>query len=97
MNYVMFVGLNDKDQKVQVVDKESAQNIIADTVGACTMYDAKGVFTHEDGVQVRENTLAVEVFETDKEQVEKYCKTLKRILNQESIAVRPLPSEVYFF
>lgn len=85
--HILFIGLNDKDSKTQKIDTENAKNIIFEEVGDCTISDAVGSYTHEDGTRVREKALRVEIlFQKDK-QVEKHCKNLKEKLNQESIAL----------
>ena len=87
LQHVLFVGLNDKDTKTQVITNESAKNKIMDIVGACTISDAEGCYNHNDGQQVREKTYRVEILFKEKSEVVELCKKLKKELNQESIAL----------
>ena len=85
--YTLYIGLNDKDSKKQQVNRKDAEQLISQIVGDCTMSDCKGIYTHEDGDRVNENTLKVEIlFKTDA-QVSGYCDLIKELLNQESIAI----------
>ena len=97
MNYVMYVGLNDQDTKKQELDTETALNCIGDTVGDCTISMAQGRYTHQNGVTVNEKTVRVEVFNKEEEEIRNYCNVLKKMLNQESIAVQEVRENAYFF
>ena len=97
MNYVMYVGLNDQDTKKQELSTTDAMNTIGEVVGDCTMSMAQGRYTHHNGEVVKENTIKVEVFEKEEEEIKKYCNLLKTFLNQESIAVQEVRENAYFF
>lgn len=85
----LYVGLNDKDTKVQKINTLEAtkivENLISDLCGGGTIYNAAGVYKHDDGTLVIENTLKIELFEVPAAALEQLIKTLKSILNQESI------------
>lgn len=85
----LYVGLNDKDTHTQKIDTLEAvkivTNIITDITDGCTIYNASGVYTHEDGSIVIENTLKIELFDTANSAINQIIDTLKRVLNQESI------------
>ena len=91
-----YVGLNDKDSKLQQIDSVEAYKIVNNFVlkifGFGTILHATGVYTHENGEIVTENTLQVEVLNTGIEnfddKVREFCKYCKIALNQESIAVQ---------
>ena len=85
--FTLYVGLNDKDTKKQVVPTKRAKEIVVRICGDCTISTADGHYTHEDGKEVTEKTLRVELFCKADNQIKSYCKQLKRALNQESIAV----------
>ena len=85
--YTMLVGLNDKDTKKRIVNKNKAKEVIMEIVGDCTISDAVGHYTHEDGTIVNEKCLRVEMlFKADNEVIS-YCHAIKKALNQESIAL----------
>ena len=91
-----YVGLNDKETKLQQIDAVEAYKIVNNFVlkifGFGTILHATGVYTHESGEIVTENTLQVEVLNTGIEnfddKVREFCKLCKLALNQESIAVQ---------
>lgn len=93
--YILTVGLNDKDIKIQKVSTIEAYKIVENTckntgIEGFTIYDCKGFYTHQNGKTVQENSLRVEVYyfeEDNKEQIKQFVTSLKISLNQESIAV----------
>jgi len=85
--FCLFVGLNDKDLKYQTIPTEQAKNIVNNVCGDCSIQEITGYYTHENGEKVKENTLKVELLFKEFEDVKLYVTDLKRILNQESIAV----------
>ena len=85
--YNLYVGLNDKDTKKQEVATEQAKDIVNKVCGDCSIQEIVGYYTHENGEQVKENTLKVELLFKNESDVKLYCQDLKRYLNQESIAV----------
>ena len=87
IKYTLYVGLNDKDTKKQEVKTEEAMKVVSNVVGDNTMQIVHGHYTHADGEQVDETTLKVELLFKDDASVRLYCNDLKRLLNQESIAV----------
>ena len=85
--FTLYIGLNDKDTKKQIISTSKAKQLVARICGDCTISNAIGHYTHEDGQKVTEKSLRVELFCKADNQVKSYCKQLKRILNQESIAI----------
>lgn len=88
-----YIGLNDKDAKVQTMPTMEAGRLVErifvnhDCDGA-TITSARGVYKHEDGTIVTEETIMVYVFEFGEPlDVRAICNDLKVALNQESIAV----------
>lgn len=99
--YVMYVGLNDKDSKVQEVNTLDAykivSNIFAETTGGVTITEGHGVYTHDDGSIVFETTLICTVFGAENKDVEKAATMIKTALNQESVAIDRIESNSRFF
>lgn len=91
--YSFYIGLNDKDSKIQVIETLTASNIvnrvfIENGVDGATITTGKGIYKHNNGEIVIEETLIVQVYEFDSAiNVRQICNELKRLLNQESIAV----------
>lgn len=99
--YILYVGLNDKDTKTQKIDTLSAynltNNILLNYVEGATVTQSKGIYKHNNGNVVIENTLIIELLFTDKTTVETIAKELKVALNQESIAIQKQTIESYLF
>jgi hypothetical protein len=85
--HVLYVGLNDKDTKKQLVTTPKAKDIVNSVCGDCSIQEITGYYTHDNGEKVKENTLKVELLFKEDKQVLTYCQDLKRLLNQESIAL----------
>lgn len=87
----LYIGLNDKDKKVQQVTTLEAERIVNNILATdSTIKECKGVYTHEDGTVVIENTIEVVLLDFDGTLDEKWIvgKTnrIKQALNQESVA-----------
>lgn len=91
--YSFYIGLNDKDTKIQVIETLTASNIINhifidNNADGATITSGKGIYKHDNGEIVIEETIIVQVYEFDNPiNVQKICDQLKKVLNQESIAV----------
>ena len=63
----LYVGLNDKDTKQQKIETMEAFKIVSNLVTVFadggTIYSARGIYKHESGEIVIENTLRVELIE----------------------------------
>lgn len=106
MIYRLFVGLNDKDSKVQEIATETAYDLVkrlaARRFMGATLWETEGVFTHEDDTQVTENTIACELVFIDelakaKRDVKSFVQELKELLNQESICVQCIDTQANFW
>ena len=89
---IISIGLLDKNTKTQLIDNEQAMQKVNDCflsrLDAFTVYFAKGVYTHENGSQVQENTIRVEVVtfnDNDYNNTIQSIKEIKKALNQETI------------
>lgn len=90
--FTLYVGLNDKDKKVQIINTLEAykivNNIVVKYTDGATIYEANGIYKHNDGTVVIEKTLRIELMFIDRETVNKIIDILKRVLNQESIVLQ---------
>lgn len=82
-----MVGLNDKDTKGQVMSTDTCKRIVMGIVGDCTISDAVGQYTHDNGEVVQEKCLRIELLFKGDNEVISYCHAIKKSLNQESIAL----------
>lgn len=87
LRHTLLIGLNDKDTKKQVITNPMAKQIIMGICGDCTISDAEGRYTHEDGTEVTEKSIRVELLFKADNQVVSYARKLKEKLNQESIVM----------
>ena len=89
VKYTLYVGLNDKDLKRQIIPTSECQMIVNNTIYALTdggtVYPAYGVYKHDNGVKVLENTIKIELTDVNDTTVSNVIDTLKKALNQESI------------
>ena len=90
--FTLYMGLNDKDAKVQVISTIEAykvvSNIIAKDFGGGTIFEAQGIYKHDNGSIVFEKTLRIEILFAEEPQIKALVAELKKIFNQESIAVQ---------
>ena len=90
--YTLYIGLNDKDTKTQRIETMEAskivQNVLTDTTGGGTIYSATGVYRHDNGTIVIENTLRVELVSVAMEAVRGAIDVIKKALNQESVILQ---------
>lgn len=90
--FTIYLGLNDKDTRTQLIDTVEAykivSNLIACDFGGGTIFAADGIYRHDDGNIVVEKTLRIELLFTTIEDVRPFVATLKKLFNQESVAVQ---------
>ena len=90
--FTLYCGLNDRTTKRQEIATLEAAKIVQNaclryTDGA-TIFEADGIYKHEDGSFVVEKTLRVELLFATAESVRKIADAIKTALNQEAIAVQ---------
>lgn len=93
--YTLFVGLNDKDSKIQKINIVEAYKIVenlllSEKIEGFTIHQAQGVYKHEDGVIVKENSLIIYVYDFSDslyQNIIMAINNIKKALNQESIAL----------
>ena len=85
--HTLIIGLNDKDTKKQIIKTNTAKNLIAQVCGDCTMINCTGIYTHDNGVRVKEKSVKVEMLFKNDDDVNEYAKALKKILNQAEVYV----------
>ena len=90
--FTLYLGLNDKDTKTQKIATLEAYkivtNLLAADFGGGTIYEARGIYKHDDGTIIIENTLRVEIVAAALEAVREAISIIKTALNQESIILQ---------
>lgn len=97
-----YVGLNDKDTKTQEIGTvdafKIAANIFTSTTGGATIHEARGIYTHDNGEIVVENTLICDVFgDIPAEAITETAHALRAAFNQESIIIEQTETKTDFF
>lgn len=87
----LYIGLNDKETKTQLISTLDAYRITTNILEVdSTIKECKGVYTHDDGTITTENTLEVVLLDfdntLDKGWVIRKVNDIKKALNQESVA-----------
>lgn len=90
--FTLYVGLNDKNTKVQEIGTLDAykmvQNIALQYFDGVTVSEAHGIYKHDDGTFVVENTFRIEILFADFNSVKQFADRIKQVLNQESVAMQ---------
>lgn len=90
IKYTLYVGLNDRDSKLQEVSTIDAYKLIVNIckshkLDGFTISEAMGFYVHENGEVVTEKSLRIEILFTSNEVIDAIIKDVKTILNQESV------------
>lgn len=87
-----YIGLNDKDLKIQTINildaYKMAQNILLTKVNGATIYEASGIYKHESGEVITEQTLKIEILDTPEGIIDDLTESFKLVFNQESILIQ---------
>lgn len=90
--FTLYLGLNDKDTKLQKISTIEAykicNNILLNYTEGATIFEANGIYKHNNGEIVIEKTLRIELLFVDEKIVEKIVVDLKKAFNQESIIMQ---------
>ena len=97
----LYIGLNDKDTKRQELTNLDAKAEISTILfkyfpNGFTLQECQGMYRHEDGTVVCENTIKVILFDYNISLVLDAVEDLKLKLNQECIAVEHIKTTVNF-
>jgi len=89
--FTLYLGLNDSLTKSQIIPTEDAVNIVTalliDEYGldGATLQLATGIYKHDDGTIIKENSIIIILLDVEREVIENIVKDLKIIFNQETI------------
>lgn len=99
-NFTIIAGLNDKHTKTQIINTTQAEKRIAGIIllytGGATLTRCKGIYTHDNGKTIYENSIKAELSGIDTETALKIAKDIKTALNQESIYFSVTDAEIDF-
>ena len=99
--YTFFLGLNDKDTKTQLVDTwlaiSEVSHFAMENLWGGSISLVSGLFQHDDGTQVKENTLKIESLGfRDESEFVKFAKRIKAFYNQESVLMEVSDVDAHF-
>ena len=101
VQYVMYVGTNDKDTNNPVFGEEEAishaENTLAKYFDGFTVQDARGGWKNEDGSIAHEYTIVITLSDTNLEQVHKAAADLQKEFNQKSIMIQQNKTVTEFY
>lgn len=89
--FTLIIGLNDKNTKKQELDTISCykivNNLLLQYVNGATIYQAQGIYKHENSQVVIENSLKIDIIDASRDIIEKIASQIKTLLNQESVVI----------
>lgn len=98
--YNLYVGLNDKDTYKQIIDDNTAmeivRSVVSNIVGGATFTKSFGHWVDEFGNETTESTIVVKITATDDAHIERICEILNSKLNQNCIMVEKSLSQIAF-
>lgn len=99
-NFTIIAGLNDKHTKTQIISTTQAEKRIAGIIlsytGGATLTRCKGIYTHDNGATVYENSIKAELSGISTETALKIARDIKQALNQESVYFSVTDAEIDF-
>ncbi len=100
MQTTIYVGLNDRETKVQKFDTDKYMSILKTICRtfrvAFSVNIIEGGFFHENGTYTEETTLRLVLMDTPEEIVMEIAKDLCAFFNQESVLVTSAPCSAVF-
>ena len=101
INYVLYLGTNDKDTNQPVASEgecvAKAETILANNFDGFTIQEARGGWKNDDGSISHEYTIIITLSDTTLDQVHKASKELIKEFNQSSILIHTNTSKVEFY
>ena len=101
IQYVMYLGTNDKDTNEPVFTQEESmdtvRNILIDHFGGYTIQEANGGWINENGEESREYTLVIYLSDTTLDEVHAAADDLLKTFNQSSVLIQTNPTQTEFY
>ncbi len=101
VQYVMYVGTNDKDTNQPVHSQEDcldlARDILCRTVGGYTIDEAFGGWVGDDGMEYREYTMVIYLSDITDEQAHEVADEFLKEFNQSSVLIQKNPTSTEFY
>ena len=101
IQYVVYVGTNDKDSNEPVFTPEEARTVLEDmlldSMGGYTIQEARGGWIGDDGTEYQEYTLVIYLSDTDIDTVHALCDQLIETYHQSSILIQSNVTTTEFY
>ena len=101
VQYVLYVGTNDKDTNEPVCTPEEAmekaKSVLIRMFGGYTIQDARGGWINDDGSICQEYTIVIYLSDTTSEQVHAACDVLIKEFNQSTILIQENQTKTEFY
>ena len=101
VQYVLYLGTNDKDSNEPVCPpdeaKVRAEEILLDRFGGYTMQEANGGWVDDDGTLYQEYTIVIYLSDTTAEEVHAAADTLLAAFNQSSVLIQANETRTEFY
>ena len=101
VQYVLYLGTNDKDTDEPVLPPEQAKERLKDILiqrfGGYTITDANGGWIGDDGTEYQEYTLVIYLSDTTLEDVHSLCDELIDVYNQSSVLIQANETKTEFY
>ena len=101
MQYVLYLGTNDKDTNEPVYTPQEAQELAKKVLighfGGYTIQEANGGWIGDDGTEYQEYTLVIYLSDATLDQVHEVCDELIGLLHQSSILIQANPTQTEFY
>ena len=101
IQYVLYLGTNDKDTNEPVFPPEESmektKDILIERFGGYTIQDAEGGWIGDDGTKYQEYTLVIYLSDTDEATVHAVCDELIEVFHQSSILVQANTTHTEFY
>jgi len=101
IQYVLYLGTNDKDTNEPVFDreesKERAKQILISRLGGYTISEAEGGWIGDDGKIYQEYTMIIYLSDTSLDEVHAVCDDLIEAFNQSSVLIQSNKTTTEFY
>ena len=101
IQYVLYLGTNDKDTNEPVFEEEEArahaEAILTDHFGGFTIQEARGGWVNDDGSIAHEYTIVIHLSDTNLDEVHAACNDLIAEFNQSSILIQQNLTSTEFY
>ncbi|MBQ3424349.1 MAG: DUF3574 domain-containing protein, partial [Clostridia bacterium] len=101
VQYVLYLGTNDKDTNKPVFTEEEARerarDILTEHFGGYTLQEAYGGWVDDAGTEYREYTLIISLSDTSEEEIHAAADDLVEAFHQSSVLIQKNPTNTEFY